>query len=55
MSKDQTIKIVINFGKDKKTVNGIEGTLAQGICVDGKIKQSGSSLTMPKYSIAILT
>ena len=53
--KDQTIKIVINFGKDKKTVNGIEGTLAQGICVDGKIKQSGSSLTMPKYSIAILT
>ncbi|MDE6666862.1 MAG: alpha-amylase [Clostridia bacterium] len=53
--KDQTIKIVVNLGTESKTVNEVEGTLAQSICVTGSIKQSGTSLTMPKYSIAILT
>ena len=51
----QTVTVVINFATENKTVEGVEGTLAQGICVTGKISQSGSTLKMPKYSIAILT
>ena len=53
--QDQTITIVINFATKEKKVEGIEGTLAQSICVDGKIGYSGNTLTMPMYSIAILT
>lgn len=53
--QDQTVTVVINFATKDKTVEGIEGTLAQSICVDGNIKYGGTTLTMPKYSIAILT
>ncbi|MDE7453222.1 MAG: alpha amylase [Clostridia bacterium] len=53
--KDEAIKIVVNLADTSKTVEEIEGTLAQSICVSGKIKQSGTTLSMPKYSIAILT
>ena len=51
---DETVKIVINFAESEKKIGGIEGTLAQGICVSGKVKQSSGTLTLPKYSIAIL-
>ncbi len=53
--KDQTLNIVVNLGTESKTVDGVEGTLAQSICVTGSVKRSGTTLTMPKYSIAILT
>lgn len=53
--KDQTVIIAINFSEEKKTVSGIEGTLAQSICVTGSIKQDSTNLTLPKYGIAILT
>ena len=53
--KEQTIIVVVNLGTESKTVNDVSGTLAQSICVTGSISQSGTSLTMPKYSIAILT
>ncbi|MBD5631658.1 MAG: hypothetical protein HDP34_00285 [Clostridia bacterium] len=51
---DETVKIVINFSTEKKTVT-VDGKLAQGICVSGSVKQGSGTLTMPKYSIAILT
>ncbi len=53
--KDQTITVVVNLATKENKVEGIEGTLAQSICVSGKIGYSGNTLTMPKYSIAILT
>ncbi len=53
--KDETITVVVNLGTGSKTVTEVEGTLAQSICVTGKIKQSGTTLSMPRYSIAILT
>lgn len=53
--KDQTVTVVINLGTKEKKVDGIEGTLAQSICVSGEIKYGGNTLTLPKYSIAILT
>lgn len=53
--KDQTIKVVVNLADTSKTVEEIEGTLAQSICVTGSIKKSGTTLSMPRYSIAILT
>ena len=52
--KEQTITVVVNLGTDSKTVEAA-GTLAQSICVTGNIKQNGNTLSMPKYSIAILT
>lgn len=51
----QSVTVVINLSVNDKSVNGIEGNLAQSICVKGNIKKSGSALKMPKYSIAILT
>lgn len=51
----QTVTVVINLGGGEKSVEGIAGNLAQSICVSGKIKNSGSALKMPAYSIAILT
>lgn len=52
---DQTITVVVNFGAGNNTVEDIEGTLAQSICVSGSVKAKGNALEMPKYSIAILT
>lgn len=51
---DQTITVAINLAANDGTIQGVEGTLAQSICVSGKITQSGTTLKMPKYSIAIL-
>ena len=53
--KEQTITVVVNLGTDAKTVEAADGTLAQSICVKGAIKQNGTSLSMPAYSIAILS
>ncbi len=50
----ESVTVVINFGEGEKSVEGIQGSLAQGICVQGRIKQQGSALKMPAYSIAIL-
>ncbi|MDE6586401.1 MAG: alpha-amylase, partial [Clostridia bacterium] len=52
--KNESVTVVINLGTENKTVEA-EGTLAQTICVNGSIKQSGTALSMPGYSIAILT
>ncbi len=52
--KDSTVTIAINLGDGENTVH-TEGTLAQSICVTGRISKSGTDLKMPKYSIAILT
>lgn len=52
---DQTVTVVINLSADDGNVDGVEGTLAQSICVSGSIGKSGNTLKMPKYSIAILT
>ena len=51
----QSVTIVINTGLGDKKVNGVEGALAQSICVDGNISKKGSALKMPARSIAILT
>ncbi len=51
----EAITVVINLAESSKTVNNVEGTLAQSICVSGNVGRSGNSLSMPKYSIAILT
>jgi len=48
-----TITIVVNFAKSTKSVS-VEGSLQKGICVEGRVKQSGSTLNMPSWSIAIL-
>ena len=53
--KDQTITIVVNLSDGENRADGVEGTLAQSICVSGKIGRDGNSLKMPGYSIAILT
>lgn len=52
---DQSVTVVINMNEDGVTVNGIEGSLAQSLTVDGEVKRNGSSLKMPALSIAILT
>lgn len=52
---DQTVKVVVNLADQSKKVENVEGTLAQSICVSGGVSQSGTTLNMPKYSIAILT
>lgn len=51
----EKVTVVINLSTEKKTVEGIEGKLVQKICIDGNISQSGTKLSMPGYSIAILT
>ncbi len=51
----QSVTVVINTGLGDKKVNGVEGALAQSICVDGNISKKGSALKMPARSIAILT
>ena len=53
--KDQTVTVVVNLATSETKADGVEGTLAQSICVSGKIGRNGTSLTMPAYSIAILT
>ena len=50
---DTSVIIAINFADEEKTVES-EGSLAQGICVSGSVKKSGSSLKLPAKSIAIL-
>ena len=50
----ESVIIVINFAAAEKSVEGIEGSLAQGICTSGSIKKSGNKLNMPAKSIAIL-
>ncbi len=50
----ETVTVVINLSEEKKTVEGIQGLLAQDICVKGSVGRSGTKLTMPMYSIAIL-
>ena len=52
---DQSVTVVINLSTDSASVEGIEGALAQSICVTGGISKSGTTLKMPRYSIAILT
>ena len=51
---DESVTVVINFDSAEKSVKGIEGSLAQGLCVSGSINKSGSTLKMPAKSIAIL-
>ena len=51
---EQSVTIIINFADEDKSVQGIEGTLAQGICVSGSVKNSGNAIQMPAKSIAIL-
>ena len=51
----QSVTVVINTGLGDKKVKGVEGALAQSICVDGNISKKGSALNMPARSIAILT
>ncbi len=53
--KEQTITIAVNLSENENRADGVEGTLAQSICVSGKIGREGTSLNMPGYSIAILT
>ena len=51
---EHSVTVIINFADTDKSVSGIEGSLAQGICVSGSIKSSGNVLQMPAKSIAIL-
>ena len=51
---DAGVIIAINFADEEKKVEGLEGSLAQGISVSGAVKGSGKSLKMPAKSIAIL-
>jgi len=48
-----SVTIVVNFSSETKSVTA-EGTLQKGICVEGSIEQSGTSLSMPSWSIAVL-
>ncbi len=50
-----SVTVVINTAVTDKEVGGIEGTLAQSICIKGSISSKGSLLKMPARSIAILT
>lgn len=52
--KGESVTIIINFDSSEKSVKGIEGSLAQSICVSGSISQSGNTFKMPAKSIAIL-
>lgn len=52
---NQSVTVVINMSGGDKKVSGVSGSLAQSICVKGKVKSKGSALKMPAYSIAILT
>ncbi len=49
----QSVTVVINFDLSTKDV-AVEGSLKKGVCVEGEVKQNGNTLSMPKYSIAIL-
>lgn len=51
---DSSVTIVINFSSGNVQVGGLDGELKQGICVSGSVSGSGSSLSMPGFSIAIL-
>ena len=52
--QDSSVTIVINFSSGNVQVNGLSGELKQAVCVDGSVSGSGSSLSMPGFSIAIL-
>lgn len=52
--KGESVTVIINFALSEKSVSGIAGKLAQGICVGGSIQQIGSTFKMPSKSIAIL-
>ena len=52
--RDSSVTIVINFSSENVKVGGLSGELKQGICVSGSVSGSGSSLSMPRFSIAIL-
>ncbi len=51
-----TVTIIINFDIAEQTVDGSYGTLQKGLSAysDGKVTQSGTTLTLSGYSIAIL-
>lgn len=50
----QTVKVAINFSKSEQTVTVAGASLQMSICATGSVASSGSTLTMPRYSIAIL-
>lgn len=50
----ETVTVVINFATGTKRVGGMQGGLQKGICVSGKVSESGGTLSMPGYSIAVL-
>lgn len=50
---EDSIVVAVNFNGTKATVEGL-GTLKQGICVEGRVTENGTSVSMPAYSIAIL-
>ncbi len=49
-----SVTVVINFTSGNVGVKGLTGELKQSICVSGSVGGSGSSLSMPGFSIAIL-
>ncbi len=49
-----SVTVVVNFSSEKVKVEGLTGELKQSLCVVGSAKGSGSSLSLPAYSIAIL-
>ncbi|MCD8371760.1 MAG: alpha-amylase [Clostridia bacterium] len=53
---NSTITIIINFDTSEQTVEGDYGTLQKGLCAyrDTSVTQSGTTLTLPAYSIAVL-
>ncbi len=51
-----TVTVAINFSESEKRVTVPGGSvLAGSACVTGSVTASGSTLTMPKYSIAVLS
>ncbi len=52
--EDSSVTVLINFSSEKAEVGGLAGELKQGICISGSVSQSGNSLSMPGFSIAIL-
>ena len=53
--QDKAVTIAINFAGSQKSVAVPGATLQKGICVTGSISANGDVLTMPEYSIAILS
>ncbi len=49
----QTVHIVINFTGSQKQATSPAGTFQKAICPSGKATGSGSSVTLPAYSIAV--